>query len=46
MIDRPLAFIESEIERSQNVILLLGSYDYVIGPLTIDQFQNNWSALS
>lgn len=40
--DRPtFTFIESEIERSQNVILLLGSYDYVIGPLTIDQFQNN-----
>jgi len=40
--DQPeFSFIESEIERSQNVILLLGSYDFVIGPLLIDQFQNN-----
>jgi len=40
--DRPtFGFIENEIERSQNVILLLGSYNYVIGPLTVDQFQNN-----
>jgi hypothetical protein len=39
--NRPtFSFIESEIERSQNVILLLGSYDYVVGPLMIDQFQN------
>lgn len=38
--DRPtFSFIESEIERSQNVILLLGSYDYIIGPLMIDQSQ-------
>jgi hypothetical protein len=40
--DRPtFGFIESEIERSQNVILLLGSYDYVVGPLTVDQQQTN-----
>jgi hypothetical protein len=40
--NRPtFSFIESEIERSQNVILLLGSYDYVVGPLTIDQSQAN-----
>ena len=40
--NRPtFSFIESEIERSQNVILLLGSYNYIIGPLTIDQSQNN-----
>jgi hypothetical protein len=38
--DRPtFSFIESEIERSQNVILLLGSYDYIIGPKLIDQSQ-------
>ncbi|HWR63446.1 MAG TPA: Ig-like domain-containing protein [Candidatus Thermoplasmatota archaeon] len=38
--DRPtFSFIESEIERSQNVILLLGDYDYIIGPLIIDQLQ-------
>ena len=40
--NRPtFSFIEGEIERSQNVILLLGSYDYIIGPLIIDQAQNN-----
>jgi len=40
--NRPtFSFIESEIERSQNVILLLGSYDYVVGPLMIDQLQTN-----
>jgi Bacterial Ig domain len=40
--DQPeFSFIESEIERSQNVILLLGSYDYIHGPLTIDQSQIN-----
>lgn len=40
--DRPtFNFIESEIERSQNVILLLGSYDFVIGPKFIDQSQIN-----
>jgi hypothetical protein len=33
------SFIESEIERSQNVILLLGSYDYITGSLIIDQSQ-------
>jgi hypothetical protein len=38
--DRPtFSFIENEIERSQNVILLLGSYDYIIGPKLIDQSQ-------
>jgi hypothetical protein len=38
--NRPtFSFIESEIERSQNVILLLGSYDYVVGPHKIDQIQ-------
>jgi len=38
--NRPtFSFIESEIERSQNVILLLGSYDYIVGPLIIDQSQ-------
>lgn len=31
--------IENEIEKSQDVILLLGSYDYVVGPLVIDQLQ-------
>jgi hypothetical protein len=40
--DQPtFSFIEDEIERSQNVILLLGSYDFVVGPKLIDQFQNN-----
>jgi hypothetical protein len=40
--DQPtFSFIENEIERSQNVILLLGSYDYVVGSKLIDQFQNN-----
>lgn len=40
--NRPtFAFIENEIERSQNVILLLGSYDFIIGPKVIDQSQNN-----
>jgi hypothetical protein len=40
--DQPeFSFIEEEIERSQNVILLLGSYDYVMGPKIIDQAQNN-----
>ena len=40
--DRPtFSFIEGEIERSQNVILLLGSYDFFIGPLTVDQLQTN-----
>jgi hypothetical protein len=40
--DQPtFSFIEEEIERSQNVILLLGSYDFVVGPKLIDQFQNN-----
>ncbi len=32
-------FIEGEIERSQNVILLLGDYEYIIGPLMVDQSQ-------
>jgi hypothetical protein len=31
--------IESEIERSQDVILLLGSYDFIIGDLLVDQAQ-------
>ena len=31
--------IASEIERSQNVILLLGSYEFIVGPLMIDQSQ-------
>jgi hypothetical protein len=38
--DRPtFSFIESQIEQSQNVILLLGSYDYVTGDLVVDQSQ-------
>jgi len=38
--DRPtFSFIESQIEQSQNVILLLGSYDYVVGNLVVDQAQ-------
>ncbi len=38
--DRPsFSFIEGEIERSQDVILLLGDYDFIIGPLMVDQFQ-------
>ena len=38
--DQPnFSFIESEIERSQDVILLLGDYDYIIGSLMIDQSQ-------
>jgi len=32
-------FIEGEIERSQDVILLLGFYDYVIGDKVVDQEQ-------
>jgi len=40
-------FIKQEIERSQDVILLLGSYDYVLGEKIIDQQQpigmlNDW----
>ncbi|MCK5261101.1 MAG: hypothetical protein KAJ44_02890 [Thermoplasmatales archaeon] len=40
-------FIEGEIERSQDVILLLGFYDYVIGDKVVDQSQpvglyNDW----
>lgn len=31
--------IASEIEQSQNVILLLGSYEFIVGPLLIDQSQ-------
>lgn len=31
--------IKGEIERSQNVILLLGDYEYIIGPLMVDQAQ-------
>ncbi|HWR27119.1 MAG TPA: Ig-like domain-containing protein [Candidatus Thermoplasmatota archaeon] len=38
--DRPtFSFIEGEIERSQDVILLLGDYNYIIGPLMVDQMQ-------
>ncbi len=38
--NRPtFSFIEGEIERSQNVILLLGDYEYIIGPLVVDQSQ-------
>jgi hypothetical protein len=38
--DRPtFSDIENEIERSQDVILLLGDYDYIIGPLMVDQSQ-------
>jgi hypothetical protein len=38
--DRPsFSFIQGEIERSQDVILLLGDYDYIIGPLMVDQAQ-------
>jgi hypothetical protein len=38
--DRPtFSFIENEIERSQDVILLLGDYNYIIGPLMVDQSQ-------
>lgn len=32
-------FIEGEIKQSQDVILLLGDYDYIIGPLMVDQSQ-------
>jgi hypothetical protein len=38
--DRPtFGFIENQIEQSQDVILLLGSYDYVFGTLVPDQSQ-------
>jgi hypothetical protein len=38
--DRPtFGFIENQIEQSQDVILLLGSYDYVTGDLLVDQSQ-------
>ena len=38
--DRPsFSFIEGEIERCQDVILLLGDYDFIIGPLMVDQSQ-------
>jgi len=38
--DKPtFDFIEEEIEKSQNVILLLGDYNYIVGPLMIDQSQ-------
>jgi hypothetical protein len=40
--NRPtFSVIENEIEQNQNVILLLGSYDYIIGNLTVDQAQLN-----
>ncbi len=35
-------FIESEIERSQDVILLLGLYDYIPGDKVVDQQQLAW----
>jgi len=38
--DQPtFSFIESQIENSQDVILLLGDYDFIIGPLMVDQLQ-------
>ena len=38
--DRPtFGSIENQIEQSQDVILLLGSYDYVTGDLLVDQSQ-------
>ncbi|HVQ00610.1 MAG TPA: Ig-like domain-containing protein [Candidatus Thermoplasmatota archaeon] len=38
--DQPsFASVESEIEQNQNVILLLGSYDYITGTLLVDQSQ-------
>ena len=33
------SYIESQIEQNQNAILLLGSYDYVVGNLVVDQAQ-------
>jgi len=40
--DQPtFGFIEQQIEQSQEVILLLGSYDYIIGDLEADQYQTN-----
>jgi hypothetical protein len=39
-VDRPtFSAIENQIEQGQNVILLLGSYDYVSGDLLVDQSQ-------
>ncbi len=40
IVDKPtFEFIEGEINRSQDVILLLGFYDYIIGEKVIDQSQ-------
>ena len=41
--DKPtFSFIESEIERSQDVILLLGDYEYIEGEKVVDQQQILW----
>jgi hypothetical protein len=38
--DQPtFSFVENEIEQGQNVILLLEDYNYIIGPLMLDQVQ-------
>jgi hypothetical protein len=38
--NRPtFSVIENEIEQSQDVILLLGDYNFIIGPLLVDQSQ-------
>lgn len=40
--DRPTySFIENQIEQNQNVVLLLGSYNYIEGNLFVDQAQLN-----
>jgi hypothetical protein len=40
--DRPtFDYIESQVKQSQDVILLLGSYDYLNGTLVLDQSQLN-----
>ncbi|MBU0497858.1 MAG: hypothetical protein KKC68_02925, partial [Candidatus Thermoplasmatota archaeon] len=42
--DKPtFAFVESEIERSQDVILLLGDYQYIEGEKQVDQEQIGWA---
>lgn len=33
------SFIETQVEQNQNVVLLLGSYDYIQGNLVVDQAQ-------
>jgi hypothetical protein len=41
-IDRPtFSYVETQIEQSQNVILLLGSYDFINGVKFVDQSQTN-----